>query len=158
MPHITLNLNDDDEFRSCQFCHSPMTIFHNATTRNHKNSMTLSFDQTNCEKCGKFIEILPEIPEDEGLLFVCSHSECQRQCLCFECGLLYDLKAPECVEEDTAGLVFHEMDKVLVTASINSVDPKDILPVIGTMRFADDGMKEEVTSSSGSTVSTTDRE
>jgi len=150
MPRI--DINDDEEIRSCQFCKSELIVFHNKMS-NH--SISLSFNQTNCEKCGKFIAIHPEDPEEEGLLFVCSHSECRKHCLCYECGILYDLKAPDFVAEDDADLVVNAVAEVLSRdEAVDEVD--DTKPTLIATVFADDGLKEDVTTpSSGS--STTDR-
>ena len=123
MPHITLDLNDDEEFRSCQFCKSHLTAFHNK-----KGTLALAFDQTNCEKCGKFIEIEPTDPEDEGFIFMCSHSDCHnahKHCLCYECGILYDLESPncaegDCAESDPADLVIKAMEQVLGAEEVTS--------------------------------------
>merc|ERR1740122_392632 len=47
----------------------------------------------NCEKCGKYLEFHPERSADASIIFVCSNSAkpCSHA-LCYDCGILYDLK------------------------------------------------------------------
>jgi len=100
MPRIILDINDDDEFRSCQVCHSRLTVYDNtatATAASATGCRPRTFAHSNCVKCGLFIEMNPKqrVPSDCALIFVCSSSQSHRHCLCWECGLLYDLCAAD---------------------------------------------------------------
>mmetsp|Transcript_61220 Transcript_61220/g.55217 ORF Transcript_61220/g.55217 Transcript_61220/m.55217 type:complete len:426 (+) Transcript_61220:136-1413(+) len=99
MPVIRLNITDDEEFTQCQYCSARVEPYNNTslqTTLDIDNSYTktlLKYHHLNCEKCGVFIEMHPKNPKEEGLIFLCPQSIPHRHCLCYECGLLYDLNA-----------------------------------------------------------------
>jgi len=99
MPVIRLNITDDEEFTQCQYCNARVESYNNTslqTTLDIDNSYTktlLKYHHLNCEKCGVYIEMHPKNPKEEGLIFLCPQSIPHRHCLCYECGLLYDLNA-----------------------------------------------------------------
>jgi len=99
-----MNIVDDDEFTSCQHCKSDLKPYRNTSLSDtsspsppgDKVRQTLSrYGHLNCEKCGVYIEIHPDGPSEEDILFVCSAETPHRHCLCQSCGKLYGLKADE---------------------------------------------------------------
>ena len=96
---------DDDEFTQCQYCKSHLKQYHNTSlchtsSRNHHYTQTLiQYGHLNCEKCGVYVPIHPEDPNEEGLIFVCSAETPHPHCLCYECGELYELKGKTSDEE-----------------------------------------------------------
>merc|ERR1712228_617171 len=47
---------------------------------------------TNCEKCGKYVEFHPERSADASIIFMCSNAKPCSHALCYDCGILYNLK------------------------------------------------------------------
>jgi len=88
---------DDDEFTCCQYCQSNLRQYHNTSlshtpsTDHHYTRTLLGHGHLNCEKCGVFVPIHPEDPNEEGLIFVCSAETPHPHCLCYECGELYQV-------------------------------------------------------------------
>jgi len=91
---------DDAEFTQCQHCQSAVLAYNN-TTRSSMSTpicseytkQLLAMHSCNCEKCGKYLEFHPERSADASIIFVCSNSAkpCSHA-LCYDCGILYDLK------------------------------------------------------------------
>ena len=90
---------DDAEFTQCQHCKSAVTAYNNttrsATTPIHSEytKALLKQQHTNCEKCGKYVEFHPERSADASIIFLCSNATPCSHALCYDCGILYNLKA-----------------------------------------------------------------
>jgi len=95
---------DDDEFTHCQYCKSSLRQYHNTSlshtpsTDHHYTQTLLGHGHLNCEKCGVYVPIHPEDPNEEGLIFVCSAETPHPHCLCYECGELYQVSG--CAEDE----------------------------------------------------------
>jgi len=89
---------DDAEFTSCQHCKSAVCAYNNtmrsATTPIHSEYTKALIKQqsTNCEKCGKYVEFHPERSADASIIFLCSSATPCSHALCYDCGILYNLK------------------------------------------------------------------
>eukprot|EP01083_Nonionella_stella_P085335 236611_1 len=123
VPHV--DINDDEEFTSCNVCKSSVQRYNNtslSTAPIHTiyTKTLLQYHHLNCQKCGLYIEIHPKHTADEGLIFVCSDSIPHRHCLCYECGLLYDLNA-----DDKKSSIINQLQYNHTTQSTNPVlEPK----------------------------------
>ena len=89
-------IDDDDEFTSCQHCKSNLKQYHNTSlsdtpSAHHYTQTLLGYGHLNCEKCGLFIPVHPEDPNESGLIFVCSAKTPHPHCLCYECAALYEV-------------------------------------------------------------------
>jgi len=99
MPVIHLDITDDDEFISCHQCKKKCKPYNNSVRSNTPQidsaytKKLLEYHHANCEKCGVYVEFHPRTTDEEGLIFLCPDRIPHRHCLCFECGLLYDLEA-----------------------------------------------------------------
>lgn len=119
MPRIILDLNDDDEFRSCQVCRASLTLYHvnNAPAvcvpaNANANADAALSKSSNCVKCGLFIELNPKqlSTSDCALIFVCSASQSHGHHLCWECGLLYELADKDNAEVQAVSAVNVSVD------------------------------------------------
>jgi len=97
---------DDAEFTSCQHCKSSVCAYNN-TTRSATTPIDSEYTQTllklhscNCEKCGKYVEFHPERSADASIIFLCSSATPCSHALCYDCGILYNLKTETNVKED----------------------------------------------------------
>eukprot|EP01084_Bolivina_argentea_P287629 493555_1 len=96
MPVIRIDINDDKEFKQCEYCKDELELYNTASIsntaaiNNHTKTL-LSYKHLNCKKCGLYIEFHPNNPKDEALIFLCSKIIPHKHCLCYHCGLLYQL-------------------------------------------------------------------
>lgn len=89
---------DDAEFTSCSHCKSPVCAYNNTTRSamppicSEYTKALLKQSSTNCEKCGKYVEFHPERSADASIIFMCSNATPCSHALCYDCGILYNLK------------------------------------------------------------------
>eukprot|EP01083_Nonionella_stella_P138811 422502_1 len=97
MPVIRLNINDDEEFTSCEYCKRHVQPYNNTSLSTTPilslyTKTLIQYHHLNCQKCGLYIELHPKNATDESLIFLCPNHQPHKHCLCYDCGLLYDLK------------------------------------------------------------------
>eukprot|EP01084_Bolivina_argentea_P287630 493556_1 len=99
MSHQSVITEDDEEFTKCQYCQLSVQAYNNTSaisttsTTSLYTKRLLKYHHSNCEKCGLYIEFHPKECCDESLIFVCSAAIPHKHCLCYDCGLLYDINA-----------------------------------------------------------------
>lgn len=109
---------DDAEFTQCQHCNSAVTAYNNttrsSTTCIHSDytKCLLKQHSTNCEKCGKYVEFHPERSADASIIFLCSNATPCSHALCYDCGILYNLKVETTAKMDIAQALTEEAAEV----------------------------------------------
>lgn len=109
---------DDAEFTSCQHCKSDVCAYNNTTRssttciHSEYTKCLLKQHSTNCEKCGKYIEFHPERSADASIIFLCSSSTPCSHALCYDCGILYNLKTDTNAKMDIAQALTGESAEV----------------------------------------------